>query len=408
MTHLNPLYKTKFSVCKIVLFSNKRNIIKFVLFLGLLLLHNLCYSQQKTPTYAPPPPASYYAVSNGNYDFVIPYGFTRYDVTKDISDAFKPLFDVYNMPMPKNLYMLPKSDSNVILVMFGKTKLDYNVGKNENLTKEQMESMIAELSPYAKKGNLEYYKMNDVNAIKHTYLSGSMQVTMYYVYDLDELLITLVSSAGDLKEWNLKEVKIMNSFKRKQILNSRKSYNFFNILVELDNNTSFSYGKDAVTQMSEIFKGFDDLAKKANIDEHINSDKLSKSATIYNASIGSLMIFAKDLEFPFKNSEMINDDESIVILKNMLDDDVENEIPKNIDVIKSKKAEKYLSPNGVLYIIKEVVAKKTNLVNHKISFDTSVFINLLHSNKLYTIHGSYKDDKEKQFIYETIDNINLK
>lgn len=385
-------------------FFKSRKTVSRGLVLILLIFFNFFYSQkQKVPSSSPP---SGYKVSNGNFDFTIPSVFSESPVTDDFDKGFKPFFEANRMSMPKQLYLLANNNSDMMLIMFKGTKLDSNFGKNENISTDQLNAMIADFRPLAK-GTLEYYKINDLQTIKNSYTVGSVKTTIYYIYDYDQLLVTIIASAGNLPEWNSMEEKILKSFKRKKFLSNQNSYKFFDLKVLVDKSTEFSYGKDAVSQMGDLFKGLDEIAKKAQITEHINSNQLSNSANIYSKGVRGLLIMAKDLDFPHRNNELIGDDQSIEILKEMIDDIVDKEVPQNIEIIKSGKAKKYISPNGLCYVIKEVVAKKTDLLNQKISFDTSVFINLFHNNRWYTISGSYKDEKEKTFILETINNIDL-
>lgn len=182
---------------------------------------------------------------------------------------------------------------------------------------------------------------------------------------------------------------------------------FFDLKFYLDKNTEFSYGKDAVNEMSDLFSGMDKLAEKAGITEHINSKQLSNSASIFLKNVGGLMIFAKNIDFGIKNSEMLNNPIEIEDAKKIVDEMIDKDVPKNIDIIKSNKAEKYISKNGVCFIIKEVTAKKTDLLNGKIKYDNSLFIELFHRNKWYSIVASYQNEKEKTFIYQIINDIEV-
>ena len=119
------------------------------------------------------------------------------------------------------------------------------------------------------------------------------------------------------------------------------------------------------------------------------------------------MIFAKNIDFGIKNSEMLNNPIEIEDAKKIVDEMIDKDVPKNIDIIKSNKAEKYISKNGVCFIIKEVTAKKTDLLNGKIKYDNSLFIELFHRNKWYSIVGSYQNEKEKTFIYQIINDIEV-
>ena len=44
----------------------------------------------------------------------------------------------------------------------------------------------------------------------------------------------------------------------------------------------------------------------------------------------------------------------------------------------------------------------------KIIFDNSLFIELFHRNKWYSIVGSYQNEQEKSFIYQIINDIEVK
>ena len=120
------------------------------------------------------------------------------------------------------------------------------------------------------------------------------------------------------------------------------------------------------------------------------------------------MIFAKNIDSGIKNSEMLNNPIEIEDAKKFVDEIIDNDIPRNIDIIKSNKAEKYISKNGVCFIIKEVTVKKTDLLDGKIIFDNSLFIELFHRNKWYSIVGSYQNEQEKSFIYQIINDIEVK
>ena len=379
------------------------------LLLSFLFLFNLFICQQKqVPSYTPPLPHPNYYLNNGNINLTIPKEFIKTPVKGEIYDSFSPMFKLHELPMPTDLYALQRSNSDAILFMFTKTNTDYNIGLNENLSKEHMDLILDELKPLGNKGTMESIKMNGFNIIKHSYTVNSLRTTMYYLYDLDEMLFFFTVYAGNISAWEKVEQKILSSFERKKSNSKNISYYFFDLKFYLDQNAEFTYGKDAVNKMSDLFSGMDKLAEKAGIKEHINSKQLSNSARIFLKNVGGIMIFAKNIDSGIKNSEMLNNPIEIEDAKKFVDEIIDNDVPRNIDIIKSNKAEKYISKNGVCFIIKEVTVKKTDLLDGKIIFDNSLFIELFHRNKWYSIVGSYQNEQEKSFIYQIINDIEVK
>lgn len=381
---------------------------KTLLFPFVLFFNFFICQQTKTPFYTPPPPPPSYYLNNGNINFTIPSNYIKAEVKGEIYDSFSPLFNLYELPMPKDLYVLPRNNSDLIMIMFTKNKTDYNLGKNENLSKQQMDLMLNEIKSLTNKGTLETFKINGINIIKHSYTVNSLRTSMYYIFDFDDMLFFLTALSGDIESWSKSEQKILNSFVRKKTDTDKISHDFFELIFNIDKNTEFSYGRDAVNEKPDVFRDLDKLAENAGIKEHINSKQLSKTANIYSKNIGGVMIVAKDIEYSIHNSELLNDATEVAAAKKLIDDFIDNDIPTNIDIIKSNKAEKYISKNGLCFIIKEVTAKKTDLLSGKVKFDNSMFIELFHKNKWYSIVGSYQSEKEKTFIYQIINSIELK
>jgi hypothetical protein len=175
---------------------------------------------------------------------------------------------------------------------------------------------------------------------------NSVRTTMYYLYDLDEMLFFFIAYAGNISVWEKIEQKILSSFERKKSNSKNISYDFFDLKFYLDKNTEFSYGKDAVNEMSDLFSGMDKLAEKAGITEHINSKQLSNSASIFLKNVGGLMIFAKNIDFGIKNSEMLNNPIEIEDAKKIVDEMIDKDVPKNIDIkIKNNKLNIYNNNN---------------------------------------------------------------
>lgn len=381
---------------------------KTLLFPFLLFFNFFICQQTKTTVYTPPPPSPGFYLSNGNINFSIPSNFNRTDVTGDIYNNFKPLFSKLELPMPKHLYLLPKSNSDIMMFMFTSGKADYNLGKNENLSKEQMDLILSEMRTTTTTGNLENIKINGLNLIKHSKIIDSLRTTMYYIFDFDDILFFWAASKGDLDNWLKVEQKITMSFERTKVNSNKNAYGFFDLTMYVDKDTEFSYGKDAISEMPNVFNELDKIAESAGIKDHINTKQLLNTANIYSKNNGGVMIVAKDIEYSIENTELLNDPSEIEVAKKLVDDFIDNDIPKYIEIIKSNKADKYISKNGLCFIIKEVTAKKSDLLNGKVKFDNSIFIELFHKNKWYSIVGSYQNEKEKAFIYQIINGIELK
>ena len=105
----------------------------------------------------------------------IPKEFIKTPVKGEIYDSFSPMFKLHELPMPTDLYALQRSNSDAILFMFTKTNTDYNIGLNENLSKEHMDLILDELKPLGNKGTMESIKMNGFNIIKHSYTVNSLR-----------------------------------------------------------------------------------------------------------------------------------------------------------------------------------------------------------------------------------------
>lgn len=375
-------------------------------FLFLLFFINLFYGQDKK-LYTNPNTANY-NLSNGDINLIIPNNFTKKEFKDEIFDNFNPLFKTLNLPIPNDLFLLQKSKYDVLFFMFTKGNSDYSLGKNENLSKDQIDLIFSNLNSKITKGNLENIKINGLNLIRHSYTANSLRITMYYMYDYNNILFFMSAAKGDLDNSLIIEQKILESFKRKQIITNKDSYEFFNLTINLDKNTEFLYGKESINKMPNLFNEIDKIAESAGISKYINSNLLANSANIYSKNNGSLMITANEIDLSINNSELLKNSEEIENAKKIVDDLVDKNVPKNIDIIKSNKAFKYESKNGICYIIKEVVAKKTNMINSNVYFDTSMFIELFHKDKMFTIVCSYKDTNEKKFIYEVINNIEIK
>lgn len=377
------------------------------IFLFFLFVAGYLSSQQgKVSQYTPPPPPDY-KLNNGGIEFLIPYDFKKTDVVGEIYDNLKPAFDAVGVPISKHLYYLPKSASDLGIVMFSNATTDYNLGENENLSEQAVEIIIQEMRQNGFKGILEYKKINNFNVVKHSIINGSLKTILYYLYDSNKVLLFLSVSAGTVENWVSIEERILRSFKRQKAISNFNLYPFFDLKFKLNNQVEFFYSANGVDDNIDIFKKLDELAKDLELENFINSDKLKKSATINLKGVGGLMVFASDLDSTIDNSEIVFDKVGIEEVKRLLDDKIDKEIPTNINILKSSKADIYLSPTKVCFFIKEVIAKKTDIVTQKIKYDTSVFVQLYHKDRLYTINASYQNDVQKKFIYDVFNSIEL-
>src|SRR5690606_27777787 len=103
---------------------------------------------------------------------------------------------------------------------------------------------------------------------------------------------------------------------------------------------------------------------------HIGSSLLQNAARV-NSNIGGLMVVVNDFDFPLKNKDLVSNHTIFEKLIKEVNEGVDKGIPPNVDIIESRKASKYISPMGVYFVQKEVVAKKTNMPTNKVSFDTT-------------------------------------
>lgn len=101
------------------------------------------------------------------------------------------------------------------MLLFSKGKSDYNLGRNENLNKEEMGLLISEMKKNIQKGTLENIQINKFNLIRHFLTTESINTTMYYMYDYDDILFYLFSSVGSNNEWKRVEDEILQSIERK-------------------------------------------------------------------------------------------------------------------------------------------------------------------------------------------------
>lgn len=107
------------------------------------------------------------------------------------------------------------------------------------------------------------------------------------------------------------------------------------------------------------------------------------------------------------NRKLTNHTEVIEEAKKMLDNEIVKDLPKNIEILENNKSVRFISSNGVCYIIKDLKIKKTDIFTKNTKINNSIFINLFHKNKFYRFVGSYKDNIEKKYIYDIINNVTL-
>lgn len=107
------------------------------------------------------------------------------------------------------------------------------------------------------------------------------------------------------------------------------------------------------------------------------------------------------------NRNLKNHTEVIEKAKKMLDNEIAEDLPKNIEILENNKSVRFISTNGVCYIIKDLKIKTTDIFTKNTKINNSIFINLFHKNKIYRFVGSYKDNIEKKYIYIIINNVTL-